>query len=101
MTFREALLQRREKEETARLWYHEEETRKNGKITTILTGEYLHQDTFNILLQEGREPVRADEISKMKAFGEWLAKKHQHDVPDRDQLRREWFDFIKEIDNGR
>ncbi len=99
MTFREALLQKPETEDTARLWYHEEKTRKSGNFTTRLTGEYLHQDTFNILLQEGWEPVRADTLTTIKHFGEWLAQRHKHDTPDRDQLRREWHDYIKETNN--
>ena len=96
MTFRDALSNRKDDEDTARLWYHEDETRKSGNFTTRLTGEYLHQDTFSILLQEGWEPVRADSISTMKAFGEWLKERHKNETPDRDQLRREWFDFIKQ-----
>lgn len=89
-------MKREENYDTARLWYNEDETRKSGNFTTKLTGEYLHQDTFQILLNEGWEPVRADELNTIKRFGEWLGLLHKSDVPDRDQLRREWFDFIKQ-----
>ena len=79
---------------TARLWYNEEMTRRTGKMQLRLSDEYQAQETFEASLQAGWEPVRADELGVISAFGRWLELRHK-DVPDRDQLRREWFEYIK------
>lgn len=93
-TFRDELLNRPHEEDTARLWYNEDETRSEGKFMLKLTAEYLAQDTFQALLNDGWEPVRADAISTMEDFWCWI-EEHHNDVPTRDDLRRDWFDFIK------
>lgn len=93
-TFRDELLNRPHEEDTARLWYNEDETRSEGKLMLKLTEEYLAQDTFQALLNDGWEPVRADAISVMEAFWCWI-EEHHDDIPTRDDLRRDWFEFIK------
>lgn len=94
-TFRDKLLGQPHPEDTARLWYNEDETRREGKFMLKLTEEYLAQDTFQALLDAGWEPVRADRIRTMEDFWCWI-EDHHNDVPTRDQLRRDWFDFIKQ-----
>lgn len=81
---------------TARLWYNEDMTRRTGEMQLRLSEEYQAQETFEASLQAGWEPVRADDIGVMRDFGRWLESRHRKDVPDRDQLRREWFDYIKQ-----
>lgn len=98
-THRENMLNRELSGDTARLWYNEDMTRRTGKLELRLSEEYQAQETFEASLQAGWEPVRADEIGVMRDFGKWLEVRHK-DVPDRDQLRREWFDFLKEGNHG-
>jgi len=82
--------------DTARLWYNEDMSRRTGKLELRLSEEYQAQETFEASLRDGWNPVRADEISVISDFGRWLEAKHKSDTPDRNELRREWFDFIKD-----
>lgn len=93
-THRDDMLNRELSGDTARLWYNEDETRSEGKLMLKLTAEYLAQDTFQALLNDGWEPVRADVISVLEAFWCWI-EEHHDDIPTRDELRRDWFEFIK------
>ncbi len=81
--------------DTARLWYNEAMTRRTGEMQLRLSEEYQAQETFEASVRDGWEPVRADNIGVIRDFGKWLRQCHSHDIPDRDTLRREWFDFIK------
>lgn len=94
-TMRDRLLEQPHYDDTARLWYNEDATKREGKMMLRLTEEYLAQDTFQALLDDGWEPVRADSVKVMQDFQFWIEARH-NDVPDRDQLRREWFDFLKQ-----
>lgn len=96
-TFRESLLNKAYADDTARLWYNENASRKEGKPILHLTEEYLAQNTFQSLLDAGWEPVRAGKISVMESFWRWIENNH-NDIPTRDELRRNWFDFIKTTD---
>lgn len=96
MTRLKEIFKKKMHDDSARLWYSVFESSEKGKLKFRLTDEYISQDTYMALLNDGWEPVRADSIGTIKKFEKWLIEHHKTDVPDRDQLRREWFDFCEE-----
>jgi hypothetical protein len=78
-----------------KLWYNEDETRKNGELSFKDTEQYPDEAKYNMLLTSGWEPVRTDTRQTISAFRQWLSDRHYPQTPSRDQLRRDWFLFIK------
>lgn len=97
-TLRDILLNKPLARDGARLWYNEDESKEKRRLALKLTDEYLAQETYMALLNEGWLPVRADDLPVMQHFAEWLRGYHRQDAPDRDQLRKDWFVFCEQED---